>query len=161
MKRLHMHWSAGADGVIAMESNRYHFLVGRDGKITAGVPVSANAAPIRGNYAAHTLNANTDAIGVCMDAMAGAVERPFSAGEYPITPIQVDVFCRLCADLCKQYDIPITRSTVLTHAEVQPTLKIPQRQKWDITWLPGMSAPRNPIVVGDILRQKIIDWGLK
>jgi len=44
---------------------------------------------------------------------------------------------------------------VLTHAEVQPTLGVRQRGKWDITWLPGMEAPGDPIDVGDVLRAKI------
>ena len=54
-----------------------------------------------------------------------------------------------------RYGIPITRATVLTHAEVQPTLGVRQRGKWDITWLPGMSAPGDPIDLGDVLRARI------
>ncbi|MFN7881706.1 MAG: hypothetical protein ACK5PF_01635, partial [bacterium] len=48
-----------------------------------------------------------------------------------------------------------TRETVLTHAEVEPTLKIKQRGKWDITWLPDMKAPGDPVTVGDNLRAQI------
>ena len=76
--------------------------------------------------------------------MVGAVERPFNAGRYPITPAQVDALARLCADLCRDYTIPVTRKTVLTHAEVQPTLGITQRGKWDVSWLPGMGARGQP-----------------
>lgn len=62
----------------------------------------------------------------------------------------------LCAELCRQYDIPVSRTTVLTHAEVQPTLGITQRGKWDVTWLPGMSGPGAPVAVGDMLRARVV-----
>lgn len=158
MKRIILHWTAGADGVIADESRHYHFIVGRDGSIISGThPVSANVPPLRdGHYAAHTLNCNSYSIGVSLDAMAGAVERPFSAGRYPITERQVEAMAGLVASLCRTYSIPVTRRTVLTHAEVQPTLKIAQRGKWDITWLPGMTKPGDPVAVGDVLRARIM-----
>ena len=87
--------------------------------------------------------------------MADAVERPFRAGRYPITELQIDVMATFVADLCRKYRIPVTRRTVLSHAEVQPTLGIHQRGKWDIAWLPGMKAPADPIIVGDRLRAEI------
>ena len=43
----------------------------------------------------------------------------------------------------------------MSHAEVQPTLGIAQRQKWDWTWLPGFAAPQDPITTGDRLRKMI------
>ncbi len=156
LSRIHLHWTAGADGLNDAEADAYHFIVARDGKVYTGEDApEANIAPISGPYAAHTLNANSGAIGVSLDAMAGAVERPFSAGKYPITEVQIDAMVRLVARLCKQYGIPVTRRTVLTHAEVEPTLGIKQKQKWDITWLPGMDKPGDPIAVGDVLRAKI------
>jgi N-acetyl-anhydromuramyl-L-alanine amidase AmpD len=156
LTRIHLHWTAGADGVNPEEKDHYHFIIGRDGGVTLGdLPPEANIPPIKGAYAAHTLNANGGAIGVSLDAMGGAVERPFSAGKYPITEAQLDAMAKLVAGLCKKYGIPVTRKTVLTHAEVQPTLGIAQKQKWDITWLPGMDKPGDPIAVGDILRARI------
>lgn len=156
LKRIHLHWTAGADGVNAVEQDAYHFLVGRDGKVYTGQDApEANLSPIRGPYAAHTLNANSDAIGVALDAMAGARERPFYAGPYPITTVQITALVMLVANLCRKYGIPVTRETVLSHAEVERTLGINQRAKWDITWLPGMDGPRDAIEVGDILRAAI------
>lgn len=155
--KIILHWTAGADGVIPVEADSYHFIVGRDGKISYGDHrIVQNVPPLaRGAYAAHTLNCNSYAIGIAMDAMAGAVERPFNAGRYPITREQVLATCALAARLCKEYDIPVERDRVLSHAEVQPTLGIQQRNKWDITWLPGMDKPGDPVVVGDILREMI------
>ena len=76
-------------------------------------------------------------------------------GTEPITALQVDALATLCAKLCAQYEIPVSRYSVLTHAEVQPTLGIRQRWKWDITVLPGMTRPGDPVDVGDRLREMI------
>ena len=89
--------------------------------------------------------------------MNGAVERPFDAGRFPIRQAQVDATVRLCADLCETYDISVTPETVLTHAEVQDTLGIAQRWKWDITWLPGFSGLQPASVIGNDLRRQIND----
>jgi N-acetyl-anhydromuramyl-L-alanine amidase AmpD len=156
LKRIVLHWSAGGNTPSALDRQHYHFIVGGDGAVVRGLHApEANIAPKKGAYAAHTLNLNTGSIGVAMAGMAGAVERPFNAGRSPLTAVQVDAFVRLVAQLCRQYGIPVTRETVLSHAEVQPTLKVQQRGKWDINWLPGMTAPGNPVAVGDTLRARI------
>ena len=64
---------------------------------------------------------------------------------------------QLVFDLSDRYDIPITPETILTHAEVEPTLGVKQRGKWDITWLPDMDQAGNAVAVGDLLRQKVRD----
>lgn len=156
MKRIIMHWSAGGHKASALDKKHYHFIIEGDGKIVAGdKPPEANLSTKDDDYAAHTLGANTSAIGVAVAAMAGAQERPFSAGRSPITTAQVTALASLCRDLCKLYNIPVTRETVLSHAEVQPTLGIKQKGKWDIAWLPGMDRPGDPVQVGDTLRKMI------
>ncbi|MGH0003182.1 peptidoglycan recognition protein family protein [Pseudovibrio ascidiaceicola] len=156
MKRIIMHWTAGADGVNSLERSHYHAIVDRSGKVHMGdLKPEANVNCGDGQYAAHTRALNTGSIGIAMDAMAGARESPFNAGKYPITKEQVRAFAETVADLCETYQIPITRQTVLTHAEVQPVLMVKQRSKWDITWLPGMERPGKPIEVGDQLRELI------
>ncbi len=157
MKRIHMHWTAGGHTPNHVDLEHYHRISDGNGNTHVGKhPIRANARPI-GNkpYAAHTRKANTDAIGVSMAAMRGAKESPFDPGTSPITTTQLDGFVKMVAELCEDYDIPVTRETVLTHAEVQPTLGVKQRFKWDITWLPGMEKPGDPIVVGDVLRKMI------
>ena len=160
MKRIIMHWTAGGHAVSATDKRHYHFIVEGSGNVVAGNHApEANAhiaKPTDGStYAAHTRGANTGSIGVAVAAMRGAVERPFNAGPSPITPAQVDALVTLVAGLCKQYDIPVTRQTVLTHAEVQRTLGIAQRGKWDISWLPDMTAAGDPVAVGDMLRARV------
>lgn len=156
LHRVIMHWTAGAAGVIDLERDHYHLIVGQDARVYAGaLKPEANADCSDGVYAAHTRALNTGSIGISVDAMASAVERPFHPGPWPITPAQVSALCEAVADLCATYEIPVSRYSVLTHAEVQPTLGVAQRNKWDITWLPGMSKPGDPVEVGDDLRARI------
>lgn len=154
IKRIHWHWTGGAPGINAKESDSYNFVITwPEGEVIACVPVARQIPPlINGAYAAHTRGANSNAIGISLDAMAGAVERPFKSGAYPVTQAQVDALVALSRKLGAQYGIPVTRATMLTHAEVQGTLRIKQRNKWDIMWLPGMAKTADPVMVGDMLR---------
>lgn len=157
LSRIVIHWSAGTYSVSSLDREHYHFAIGGDGAIVPGQHTPEdNINTADGDYAAHTLNCNTGSIGVAFAAMAGATESPFSAGAYPITDTQIAALVGLCARLAKQYGIPVTRQTILSHAEVQPTLGIIQRGKWDVAWLPGMRGPADPVAVGDTLRAKIM-----
>ena len=156
MQRIIIHWSAGTHTPSGLDRAHYHYIIAGDGTVVAGVlKPEDNLSASDGRYAAHTRGCNTGSIGVSLAAMAGAVERPFNPGKYPITPAQITALARLCADLCRKYKIAVTRKTVLSHAEVQPTLGIAQRGKWDVAWIPGMSAPGDPVAVGDKLRALI------
>jgi hypothetical protein len=156
LHRVHIHWTGGAYGDIALERAHYHLIILDDGKAVMGdLKPEANANCRDGQYAAHTRAANSGAIGVALDAMGGAVESPFNAGKYPITEKQLKRMAIEVANLCDTYEIPVTKWSVLTHAEIQPTLGIKQRWKWDITWLPGMSKPSDAIEVGNTIREMI------
>lgn len=156
MKRIITHWSAGSHTPSALDRKHYHFIIDGSGKVHEGnFKPEANLKPVSGKYAAHTLNCNTGSIGVALAAMAGATERPFNAGKYPITQAQMAALYGLLRKLCDQYGIPVTRQTVLSHAEVHPTLGIKQKGKWDIAWVPGMSGIGNPVDVGDMIRKRV------
>lgn len=156
LHRVHIHWTGGAYGDIALERSHYHLIILDNGRaVTGDLKPEANADCSDGQYAAHTRAANSGSIGVALDAMGGAVESPFDTGKYPITHRQLKRMAIEVANLCETYDIPVTRWSVLTHAEIQPTLGIKQRWKWDITWLPGMDKPGDPIEVGDMIREMI------
>lgn len=156
MKRIIWHWTAGVGTASELDLSHYHFVINADGSTSVGKwPVAANEKPVKGRYAAHTLNCNTGSIGIAVAAMAGAVERPFSFGKHPITPNQIEALVALSARLGRQYGIPVTPQTMLSHAEVQPTLGIKQRGKWDIAWLPGMARPGDPVAVGNKLRAMV------
>ena len=153
------HWTGGGPKASAHDREFYHFLVQQNGTIVPGDHIPEDNISTRdGDYAAHTLNANTGRIGVALCGMMGAVERPFHAGAAPITWPQINALCGLLADLCRRYSIPVTRQTVLSHAEVQPTLGIAQRQKWDVAWLPGMAATADPVMIGDRIRGDVLKF---
>lgn len=156
MKRIIMHWTAGSNSASKLDCKHYHEIVDGSGtRVLGDLLPEANNSTRDGQYVAHTRGLNTGSIGLSMAAMAGAKERPFSAGKYPITPKQLQVFVKMVAEYADNYSIPITRETVLTHAEVQPTLGVWQRGKWDVCWLPDMQRSAAPVVVGDKLRQMI------
>jgi N-acetyl-anhydromuramyl-L-alanine amidase AmpD len=154
--RVILHWTAGTHVVSSLDRKHYHYIIGGDGATVDGIhKPEDNRSTADGHYAAHTRGCNTGSIGIAVAGMHGATERPFNAGGFPIRDIQVDALVRLTADVCRRYGIPITPRTVLTHAEVQPTLGVKQAGKIDIMWLPGMASMQDPVAVGNILRGKI------
>lgn len=156
LERIVCHWSAGAHKASGLDKTHYHLIIEGDGNLVKGMwPISANGIGKAGKRANHTLNLNTGSIGVSLACMAGATERPWNPGKFPMTAVQWATLARVCADLCRRYNIPVTERTVLSHAEVEPTLKIKQRGKWDFSWRHGMAAPGNPVKVGDELRRAV------
>lgn len=147
LTRIHFHWTGGNYTPNAVDQKHYHFIIDGD-----GVEHDLHDPT---KVLAHTRDANDSAIGISLAAMVDAVERPFSPGPCPVLERQVAALARLSASLCARYDIPVSRFSTLSHSEVQPTLRIKQRQKWDINWLPGMAAPGDPITVGDRIRVMI------
>ena len=156
MKRITWHWSAGTHKVSSLDKKHYHFAIDGAGVVHKGDHEPEANLDTSTAYAAHTRGANTGNIGVALCAMHNAKERPFDAGKYPITRNQENALVKLTAELCDTYKIPVTRQTVLSHAEWQPTNGVAQSGKWDISWLPGMDAPIDPVAVGDILRKRVV-----
>ncbi len=156
MSRIIVHWTAGGNKASATDRKHYHLLLEGDGKLVRGNPsILLNQAPVKPGYAAHTLNCNSGSIGVSLCGMAGAVERPFKAGASPVTLQQWAALPGVLAALCRRYSIPVTPSTVLSHAEVQATLGIAQRGKWDIAVLPFDPRLNTAAKVGDSLRAAV------
>ena len=151
--RIAIHWTGGPHKANDTDKKSYHVLVEGDGNIilTTGALGNNGAWMVR----SHTWRFNTGAIGLSMCCMGGAVERPYDPGFAPMTPIQLAAMCGEAARLCKLYDIPVTPWSTYTHAEVQPRFGVVQKQKWDITILPGMDKPMDALVVGDMIRDRI------
>ena len=154
MNRVIVHWTAGNHRASGLDRRHYHILIEGDGKFVRGIPsIDKNdARGVKPGYAAHTLNCNTGSIGVSLCCMAGAVERPFKAGTAPMTRAQWDALPAVLVDLCRRYSIAVTPRTVLSHAEVQGTLGIKQRGKWDITRLAFDLAVVGATACGDHFR---------
>ena len=154
MKRIIFHWTAGTYKVSALDRQHYHFIVAGNGTVVAGVfKPEDNLAPVKGKYAAHTLNCNTGSIGVAVACMAGA--EPGKHGAYPMTQVQWTALIGLVAKLANEYNIPVTPSTILSHAEVQDTLQIKQRGKWDIAELSFAPHIKGAREVGNLMRSEV------
>lgn len=153
------HWTAGAHGVIDLERHHYNWLFDRMGNVFDGdhtVQDQVNYDWREGVGASHTKSMNTGWLGLSVDAMAGAVESPLNWGTNPITWEGIDAMLDWTMELCEEYDIPVSPWTTLSHAEVQQTLGIRQRWKWDYKVLPGFTAAKDARVVGDMLRDRMI-----
>lgn len=155
MRGIVLHWTAGQHKASEFDRGHYHILIEFDGKLIRGIPpISANALPIKSNYAAHTRNLNGGFIGVSLCCMGGSEvrENPFVAGPWPMTKAQWDKMVEVIAQLCSTYNIPISPKTVLSHAEVQDTLGISQAGKWDFTRLAFDPNIKGARAIGDRFR---------
>ena len=148
MARVVLHWTAGAHKASALDREHYHVLVEGDGTVVYGNhPIDANAKPAREPRASHTRSLNTGSIGVSLCCMKDAVERPFSAGPFPMTVTQWQVAAEVVAELCSRYKIAVTPRSVIAHGEVQAVLGVPQLQKWDPLVLPFTpNVPRQQVM---------------
>ncbi|WP_245458042.1 MULTISPECIES: N-acetylmuramoyl-L-alanine amidase [unclassified Mesorhizobium] len=157
MKRVICHWTAGSHSAGETDKDAYHILVEGNGGLVRGRPsITLNSGRVKSGYAAHTLNCNSGSIGVSLCCMAGAEERPFNAGQYPMTRTQWDALIVVVAALCKYYRIKVTPKTVLSHAEVERNLGIEQRGKWDVSRLPFDPTVVGARACGDRLRQQVM-----
>lgn len=153
------HWTAGAHGIIELERYHYNWLFDRVGNVFDGnhtVQDQVNYDWRAGVGASHTKSMNTGWLGLSVDAMAGAKESPLNWGSNPLTWEGIDAMLEWTMDLCEEYDIPVSPWTTLSHAEVQGNLGIRQRWKWDYKVLPGDTRARDPRVIGDILRDRMV-----
>lgn len=162
MNRLILHHTGGGYLPSKEDLAAYHEIVDGNCRVhTGNHPISANAPGQRlvaGRYAAHVAGLNTGSIGLAMACMADGVwSRPFESRFFP-KETQVRAMIRRSADLCIEYDIRPTDKTVLTHAEVQGTLGVKQKNKWDFDYDPfGEMISRDPSHIGSMLRDLIKD----
>lgn len=117
MKRIILHWTAGAYTPNATDLKHYHYLITGKGQIVKGkYSVEDNENCNDGVYAAHCGGGNTGAIGIAICAMADFTSRQ-KVGKYPITKVQCERLFKLIAELAKKYTILIAANTVMTHYE--------------------------------------------
>jgi hypothetical protein len=155
MKRVICHWSEGNYKANSTDIEHYHILIEGDGTVRGGDhTIDDNSNVADNDYAAHTLNANTESIGVACCCMVGCQESPFKPGAQPMKKSQWDTMVQVVAELCQFYGIPVTLTTVLGHGEVQANLKITQKGKWDpMVWPWDTSKTRAQ--VGAALREQV------
>lgn len=158
MKRVITHWTAGTHSASSLDKEHYHIIVEGDGNLVKGDhDIADNVSTSDDDYAAHTRRCNTGSIGISLACMGGneVKEDPFNAGPWPMTETQWDKMVEAVADLVTFYGISITPETVLSHAEVQGTLNIPQRGKWDFTRLAFDPSVSGAKACGDKLRADV------
>lgn len=162
MNRIIWHHTGGGYTPSPVDLRAYHIVINGDGEAVPGLhPIEANAPgrPLEpGRYAAHTAGLNTGAIGISVAGMAGAQWRdPFGSTACPVRPVQVDGLISETARQCIRYGISPHPRFTLSHAEVEPTLGVKQKQKWDFDYPPrGGPGARDPIGIGDELRADLV-----
>ena len=155
MKRIIIHLTAGNYAPNPCDLEHYHFVIGGNGTIHEGKykPLD-NENCSDGKYAAHTGGGNTGSIGVAMACMYGFKNR-VSVGNYPITRVQFEACMKKVAELCKEYNIPITLDTVLTHYEFgEKHPNTTSKGKVDIIYLPPFPS-LTMFEVGNFIRKKV------
>ena len=156
MKRIILHWTAGANEPNNTDYQHYHYLVNGNGVVVKGkYNPEDNLNCNDGKYAQHTGGGNTGSIGVAMCGMAGYVSGKAESTKYPLKSKQVEATFKLCAELCKKYDLAVTPQTVMTHYEFgQKNPKTSSAGKIDIVYLhpyPKVTTAG----MGDFIRNKI------
>lgn len=156
-----LHHTGGGYKANASDREHYHFIYEGEGKEVRGnYSVGDNISTSDKIYAAHTAWANTKAIGRSVACMVGAdpsAGYPNFGSSAPMTREQFAAACLGIARGCIKYGTPVTRERVMTHAEVQPNLGIPQNGKWDITVLPWDPTVVGYRAVGDFMRECVRD----
>lgn len=153
------HWTAGSHGIIELERKSYNALFDNQGNWYDGGATAQEQVHYdwrNGIGVSHTKSMNTGWLGASVDAMAGATEFPLNWGSNPVTWEGIDAMLDWTMEQCEEYDIPVSPWTVLSHAEVQQTLGVTQKWKWDYKVLPGYDRSVDARIVGDILRDRMI-----
>lgn len=155
VKRIVFHWSGGRYYPTEFEKNYYHYLIDTEGNIYKGnYTPEDNDNCTDGKYAPHTGGGNTGSIGICYCGMYG-FKSPASCGNFLISAVQFEAGLKLAAQLCKKYNIKITKDTVFTHYEYgQAHPETTSAGKIDITYIPSYSwVGKND--AGGFIRSKV------
>lgn len=150
------HWTGGGGRVSSDDLRAYHFITEFDGRIVKGNETPEdNVVTSDGDYAPHVHNLNTGSIGCAMAGMKDATEYPLNFGPSPLNRNQFEAHCKHLAEVHRTYGIPVTPTTCLTHAEVEPVLGVKQNNKWDIVVLEFEPTIRGAIPVGNYMRKRV------
>ena len=151
------HWTGGGYHATSLDLKHYQAVVEASAKVIYGnFTAEDQRSTSDGVYGAHTRAFNTKCIGVAVACMLNGKENapaPNYGSTSPLGEAQFHEMCRVNASFCAEYDIPVSPTRVLTHAEVQPTLGIRQNGKWDITVLPWDDTIQGHRMVGDYIRE--------
>ncbi len=156
MKRIIIHWTGGTYEPNNQEWEHYHYLVNGNGLAFKGkYTPEDNLCCTDDKYAAHTGGGNTGSIGVAMCGMANYnSKKGINSTKYPLTKIQCEHTFKLVAELAKKYNIPVTRTTIMTHYEFgRANPNTSSAGKIDIVCLPEYLI--SSAKIGDFIRSKV------
>lgn len=162
--KVYLHWTAGW---YHSKFDDYHINIDEDGNYFVSVDDFCEVL-------AHTWRRNTGSIGITLDC--GVYCTTDDLGENPPTEAQIEAMARSIAVICKAWDLPINKQTVLTHGEAAdnedgdeagygPDLcygPLNGCERWDLELLGTPESPEfNPEATdgsrgGDVLRGKAI-----
>lgn len=155
MKRIILHWTVGTNQPNDCEYESYHYLVNGDGLVIKGKFTPEDNKNCKdGKYAKHCGGGNTGSIGIAVCGMMGYINKNHVGG-YPITKVQCERLFKLIAEVAKEYKIPITPNTIMTHYEFglqHPTTT--SKGKIDLTYLPPYPHVTQG-EVGGFIRNKV------
>lgn len=156
LNKITLHWTASRNIPNAEDLKHYHFLIDSNGLLYKGLySPEDNTNCNDGKYAQHCGGGNTNNIGVAFCGCYVPKGIPVKNTKFPLTRQQLERGFKLCADLCKKYNIPIDKTHVFTHYEFG--LKHPNTLsagKIDITYMHPFPA-ENKNTCGDFIRSKI------
>lgn len=156
LKKITYHWTAGRNIPNADEMKHYHFLIDANGLVYKGLYCPEDNINCNdGKYAQHCGGGNTGNIGIAFCGCYVPNGIPVKNTQFPLTRIQLERGFKLGADLCKKYNIKISKNTVFTHYEFG--VKHPNTSsagKIDITYMHPFPA-ENKTTCGDFIRNKI------
>lgn len=160
LNKITIHWTAGTGKANATDKSHYHYLIEADGNIIKGNYIPEDNANCNdGRYAAHTGGGNTGNIGIALCGMYGYQSGKPSSTKYPLTAIQCEATWKLCAELCKKYNINI--SDVYTHYEFgKANPKTSSAGKIDINYLPYQPEVKSNEVIS-FIRNKVKWYGAR
>lgn len=161
LHRINWHWTAGLKVPSSLDKKHYNDLFDYQGNQYDGgarPEHQANYNWRKGIGVSHTRNCNTGVIGMAVCGMHEAQGWPSVVwGNNPITWEGIDAMLERSAMYSKKFWIPCTPWSMMTHAEVQETMGIQQKNKWDYMILPGDDSVRSARETGDILRKRLVD----
>lgn len=145
------HWTGGTHHPNQVDYMHYHFLITGDGLVVQGdfTPEDNLDCTQEGKYAQGAKGCNTGVIHIAYCGMYGYRDSA-DYGLYPLKEKQCEAGFKLCAELCKKYDIAITEKTVFTHYEFE--CRKGTKRKVDINCLPYKKMPEKE--VGSFIRKE-------
>lgn len=156
LNKITLHWTAGRSIPNAEEMKHYHYLIDNNGLLYKGFYAPEdNLNCTDGKYAQHCGGGNTNNIGVAFCGCYVPKGVNVKDTKFPLTRAQLERGFKLCAELCKKYNIPVDKQHVFTHYEfglAHP--KTSSAGKIDITYMHPFPG-ENKNTCGDFIRAKI------